>query len=178
MKILILLSLLMMIVGCEDSEMGDLQTYVSDTTAKPKGRIKPLPEFTPYSAFAYSASAQRSPFESPVLFEEGASRSMNLVSPPDENRNPDPLERYSLGDLNLVGTLEKTEEAGLKALVKTHSGSVHMIKEGHYMGKNNGRVISITESKLDLVEVVPNGSGGWISRPQSMGLKASSGVDK
>jgi type IV pilus assembly protein PilP len=85
------------------------------------------------------------------------------------------LESFSLGELTLVGTLSKNT-ATLKALVKTSSGSVHVLEEGQFIGKNNGRVIRVAESKIDIVEVVPNGNGGWISRPQSMGMNVSSGA--
>lgn len=58
MKKIILLSFLF-IVGCSDSNFSDLEVYVQETADKPRGRIKPLPEFKPYSAFSYSASALR-----------------------------------------------------------------------------------------------------------------------
>ena len=73
MKILLLLSVVFL-VACSESNVGDLEEFIAQTTAKPKGRIAPLPEFKPYSAFIYSASAMRSPFESPVVFEEMTSR--------------------------------------------------------------------------------------------------------
>lgn len=176
MKKIILLSFLF-VLGCSDSNMSDLEMYVQETAEKPRGRIKPLPEFKPYSAFAYSASALRSPFESPVAFEESAGHSLDLVDAPDENRLQEPLERYPLNELSLVGTLAKDSQK-LQALIKTDGGSVHMLEEGQYIGKNNGLVINVAESRVDIVEVVPNGSGGWISRPQTMGIKVSSGVNK
>lgn len=176
MKILILISFLF-ILGCSESNISDLEVYVQETSEKPRGRIKPLPEFKPYSAFAYSASALRSPFESPVAFEESSGQTLDLVDAPDESRVRQPLERFPLNELSLVGTLAKDSQK-LQALIKTDSGSVHMLEEGNYIGKNNGLVIKVAESKVEIVEVVPNGSGGWISRPQTMGIKVSSGVNK
>jgi type IV pilus assembly protein PilP len=67
---------------------------------------------------------------------------------------------------------------GLKALIKTLSGSVHLLEQGQYIGKNNGRVINVAETKIDIIEIVPNGSGGWISRPQTMGINESSGENE
>lgn len=176
MKKIILLSFLF-VVGCSDSNIVDLEEYVRETTDKPRGRIKPLPEFKPYSAFAYSASSLRSPFDSPVAYQELANQSSDSVDAPDSNRAKQPLESYPLNELSLVGTLSKSDSS-LKALVKTSGGSVHVIEAGSYLGKNFGRVIQVAESKLDIIETVPNGSGGWISRPQTMGIKASSGVNE
>lgn len=174
MKKLVLLSFIFLSACTGGTDVADLEQFVADTTAKPRGRIKPLPEFKPYSAFIYSASAMRSPFESPVAFEEMAGRFEDNVGAPDLNRGKGPLERYSIGELNLVGTLAKSE-GDLNALILTSSGNVHMAKLGDYMGRNHGRIVNILDAKIDLVEVVPNGNGGWISRPHSMGLKESAG---
>lgn len=79
--------------------------------------------------------------------------------------------------MSLVGTLSKDADGSLKGLVKTQSGNVHMVESGQFMGKNHGRIINISDSKLELIEVVPNGSGGWITRPQTLGLNQSAGGD-
>ena len=176
MKILLLLSVVFL-VACSESNVGDLEEFIAQTTAKPKGRIAPLPEFKPYSAFIYSASAMRSPFESPVVFEEMTSRVDDTVNAPDMNRVKQALENYNLSELSLVGTLSKDADGSLKGLVKTQSGNVHMVESGQFMGKNHGRIINISDSKLELIEVVPNGSGGWITRPQTLGLNQSAGGD-
>jgi type IV pilus assembly protein PilP len=172
MKKLLLLSIVFL-TACSDSGVTDLEEFIAQTTAKPKGRIAPLPEFQPYSAFIYSASAMRSPFESPVAFEALTSRIDDTVDAPDQNRAKQALERYNLSELVLVGTLSKDADGNLKALVKTQTGNVHVVESGQYMGKNHGRIIKINDSKLELIEVVPNGSGGWISRPQTLGLNQS-----
>lgn len=176
MKILILITFVFLF-GCSDSNFSELESYVKETGDKPRGRIKPLPEFQPYSAFSYSASALRSPFESPVAFEENIGISLDSVEPPDSTRPKQTLERYPLNELTLVGTLTNNIQ-GLKALIKTSSGSVHLLEQDQYIGKNNGRVINVAETKIDIVEIVPNGSGGWISRPQTMGIEGSTGENE
>ena len=175
MKQLLLLSLILLTACSQQSDIADLQEFVAKTTNKPKGRIQPLPEFKPYSAFVYSASALRSPFESPALFEELSRKVASSVNAPNENRPKQPLERYQLSELTLVGTLAKDDDGILKALIKTGTGNVHVAQLGEYLGKNNGRIITINESKVEIVEVVPNGSGGWITRPQSLGLDQAAG---
>ncbi len=178
MKKIVFISFLFL-AGCfGGSDVADLEEFVGETTAKPRGRIRALPEFKPYSAFVYGASAMRSPFESPVTFEELSSRFVTTVDAPERSRRKEPLERYALGELSLVGTLSKSEADSLKALIRTNGGNVHVVKVGQYMGKNHGRIIEISETQLSLIEVVPSGSGGWISRPHSMGLNQSAGGDK
>jgi type IV pilus assembly protein PilP len=173
-RILFYLAFSLLVACSSGSDVADLEEFVSATTSKPKGRIPALPEFKPYSAFTYGASALRSPFKSPVIFEEMAAVNQSLVVAPDENRPKDPLERYSLGELTFVGTVAK-DGNNLKALIKTAQGSVLVTEVGAYMGKNNGRIVNVSESQLDIAETVPNGKGGWISRPQSLGLAESGG---
>ena len=83
MKKLILLSFLFLTACSGGTNVADLEQYVADVAAKPRGRIQPLPEFKPYSAFIYSASAMRSPFESPAAFEEMSGRFAESVDAPD-----------------------------------------------------------------------------------------------
>jgi len=173
-RILLFISVGFLVACSSGSDIDDLEEFISQTTSKPRGRIPPLPEFQPYSAFTYSASALRSPFKSPVIFEEMAAISKEEVLAPNLDRRKEPLERYSLGELAFVGTL--TKEAGeLKALIKTTQKSVIMAEVGNYMGKNHGKIVSVTETQVDLVETVPNGSGGWISRPQTLVFTGSGG---
>lgn len=173
MKVILWLSLILLTACGAVTDTSDLESFIAETDAKPRGRIPPMPEFTPYSAFVYGASALRSPFRSPVMFEEIASRLATLVDAPDETRPKQALENYTLGELTLVGSLSKVENGDLKALVQTSAGNVHVVQVGQYLGKNHGKIISINDTQLDLIEVVPNGSGGWITRPHSMGLKES-----
>jgi type IV pilus assembly protein PilP len=32
------------------------------------------------------------------------------------------------------------------------------------MGQNNGKILKISESQLELKEIVPDGLGGWVER--------------
>ena len=138
MKILVFISFIFLTACFGGDDISDLEAFVADTTAKPKGRIKPLPEFQPYSSFVYGASGLRSPFESPVAYSEIANNIASMVEAPDSARRKDVLERYPLGELSLVGTLSKSEDASLSALIKTVSGSVHVVTAGQYMGKIMG----------------------------------------
>lgn len=68
----------------------------------------------------------------------------------------------------MVGTLaQKSDNWGL---VQTNDGTIHRVKSGNYMGRNHGRIIRINEQNIELTELVPNGSGGWIERQQAVAL--------
>jgi type IV pilus assembly protein PilP len=38
------------------------------------------------------------------------------------------------------------------------------------MGQNDGKVISVTATKISLIEIIPDGVGGYIERPAALAL--------
>jgi type IV pilus assembly protein PilP len=143
------------------TEQDDLEEWIAEVKKRPGGRIEPLPEVKPYETFVYNAAEQRSPF--------------SLMSPagpsgvrPDSKRNREFLEQFSLDTLSMVGTLKLSGRA--YGLVQTKDGLVHRVLPGQYMGQNDGKIVSISDSKISLVEIVPDGMGGYMERPAAIGL--------
>jgi type IV pilus assembly protein PilP len=69
----------------------------------------------------------------------------------------------------MVGTLANS--AGLWALVSDADGNVHRVAVDNYMGRNHGRVIELGDTFISLIEIVPDGLGGWLERPKIINLK-------
>ncbi len=159
--------------GCSGSgEFGDLQAYVAEVNARPKGRIEPLPEFKPYESFNYSAAGLRGPFTAPVeikLIKYQQERAKSNVKP-DLQRPKEYLENFSVDAITMVGTLALTED-DVWALLDDAEGGVHRVKVGNYVGRNHGKVISINPGSVDLIEIVPDGHGGWLERPRAIKLQ-------
>lgn len=155
--------------GCGAGEgFSDLQVYMDEVRARPKGSIEPLPKFQPYEPFTYSAASLRSPFQPPVKVELAGSKVGSKNIKPDETRVKQFLEGFNIEVFEMVGTLEN--EAGVFGLVQG-AGGVHRIKVGDYLGRNHGRIVSVDEAKIDVIEIVPDGEGGWLERPRSISLK-------
>jgi type IV pilus assembly protein PilP len=55
-------------------------------------------------------------------------------------------------------------------LVQSKDGLVHKVQPGNYLGQNDGKVTDISASKISLVEIIPDGLGGYIERPASLAL--------
>jgi type IV pilus assembly protein PilP len=43
------------LAGCGQSSQQDLIDFMEETKRRPKGQIEPLPTFSPYQPFTYSA---------------------------------------------------------------------------------------------------------------------------
>lgn len=156
----------------QGSGYSDLDQFMAETRSKPRGFVEPLPEFKAYEAFTYSASDRRSPFEVPVevqltMVDEQPQSNIE----PDLDRPKEVLENFQLTELNMVGTLRRAEQSsGLFALIKDDTGGIHRVRKGNYMGQNYGRVVGVNETRVELIEIVPNGRGGWVERPRSLSL--------
>ena len=62
-------------------------------------------------------------------------------------------------------------EAGKSsALVSSPDGLVSRIVVGNYLGQNYGQVTAVSQDKIELIEVVPDGLGAWIQRPASLAV--------
>lgn len=160
------------LAGCgSGSGFSDLQTYMDEIRARPPGSIEPAPTFLPYESFTYSAAAMRSPFQPPVKIAMLSRPKGSQEIKPDETRVKQFLEGFNIEVFEMVGTL--SNDNGMFALV-SGAGGVHRVKVGDYLGRNYGRIIAIDESKVDVIEIVPDGEDGWLERPRSISLKERS----
>ena len=122
-------------------------------------------------AFIYGAAALRSPFQPPVKVDTVSRVKGAPEVRPDESRVKQFLEGFNIEAFEMVGTL--SNDSGFFARVGG-AGGVHRVKVGDYLGRNHGRVVSVDEAKIDVIEIVPDGDQGWLERPRSLTLKERS----
>jgi type IV pilus assembly protein PilP len=172
MKVILLIptALLTLLTGCSGKHsQQDLVDFINETKRRPTGQIEPMPSFAAYKAYEYSASRLRNPFEQPIPGHEDVLVKADSNVKPDFNRPKELLEEFSFASLSMVGTFEKN--GTLWALIDDGAGQVHPIKEGNYLGKNHGKVVSATRSQISVIEIVTDGLDGWIERPRTLTLK-------
>lgn len=148
--------------GCSSRD-SELDAFIAATKKEPGGRVEPLPEVKPYESFAYEAQNLRSPF-----MPGGSGSASASAVRPDSKRNREFLEQFSLDTLRMVGTLKLGGQN--YGLVKTKDGLVHRVLPGNHMGQSEGKILSIEPSRISLVEIVPDGLGGYMERPASLAL--------
>jgi type IV pilus assembly protein PilP len=144
------------------SRDADLSRFIEATQREPGGRVEPLPEVKPYEAYVYADQDQRSPFV------PGGSGGANANLRPDAHRNREYLEQFSLDTLKMVGTLNLG--GNHYGLVQTRDGRVHRVVVGEHVGTNDGKITDITAAKIALIEIIPDGLGGYIERPAALSL--------
>lgn len=164
-RVLLLISCALSVSACS-SDMDDLDRYINEIKAKPGGRIEPLPEITPYEIFTYVADAEG--VRSPFLPDTPQAAATGTGARPDAERSPEFLESFPLDTLRMVGTLNMGDTT--YGLVQTSDGLIHRVVPGHYMGQNDGRITAISESGIDMVEIISDGIGGYLERDAAIGL--------
>ena len=177
----LLVAALVVLVGCAQRDMTDLQQFVETTKrTTPVKKPDPPPEIKPYTPFAYTAQGVKDPFiVAPFAQEEeleltqalAAQQSSNYTGVrPDPNRVREELEKYSLGSLKMMGTFRMGSNNELWALILAPDGVVHRVQNNNYLGTNHGKIVDITEQRLDLREIVPDGPGRWQERDAFLSL--------
>lgn len=168
----VLASLVVLASGCgrsvasspdvADSE-SDLNAWVAEVDKRPPPPLDPLPVMQQFETFEYAAQGLRDPF-SRAFRDEGGSGPR-----PDSNRPKQKLEEFPLDSLDMVGTIGRG--SGLVALVKAPDKMTYRVRPGAYLGQSDGRVTGVSEDRIDLVELVNDGAGGWLERPASIALE-------
>jgi type IV pilus assembly protein PilP len=154
-------------LGACSADMDDLRAYIDEVKARPGGIIAPLPQVVPAPSFAYEPGQRRSPFM-PETPQTRASNDPDAIQGPDPNRPREFLEQFPLDTLRMVGTMAGVD--GAFGLVQTADGLIYRVAIGHHLGQNYGRVTSISEAEIELVEIISDGIGGYLERPAAIGL--------
>ena len=162
------------LAGC-GGDMTDLEKFVVEARSAGKSPIEPLPVIQPHATYRYDSTGLRDPFE-PILFGGGPAPRSDTTEParvaggpqPDFNRPREALEAFPLDSLRMVGVLER--QGRRWALIKAPDGTIHRVTTGNHMGQNHGRIVKITESRVELIELAPTGLGGWTERSASLAL--------
>jgi len=149
--------------------MSDLRQYVAEVKSRPPAKLSPIPEIKKAETFLYEADGRRSPFVPQSVAEPQIPQNVVDDGPtPDLNRPREELESYSLDSLRMVGTVEQADQTW--GLVQTKDGTIHRVRVGNYMGMNHGRIIRISEEKIELMELIPKGDGGYLEKTAALSV--------
>lgn len=150
------------LAGCSSKD-SELDRFLQQTKQEPPGGVEPLPEVKPFDSFAYTAQLMRSPFQ-----PGGTGNSSMPTVRPDDRRSREFLEAFAIDTLKMVGTMQT---AGRNyGLVQTSDGRLYKVLPGNHIGQNEGRITSIEPSRINIVEIVPDGLGGFMERSAALAL--------
>lgn len=143
-----------------DQKMQQIRSEKSQPVPPP-----PVPE--KIEDFTYNANTLRSPFMPPsLLIEMNRTDKIKGVTR-DETRIKEPLEQFEIGQLVYKGII--VSSTGEKyGLVQRPDGIVESVKVGNHLGKNDGRIVEITPTQMNLIELIPDSRVGYVEKPSSI----------
>jgi type IV pilus assembly protein PilP len=118
------------------------------------------------ATFRYEPQERRDPFESLVKEKPLVKEWQPVVDP---NRPREPLERFDISALKLVGIL--WGDLGRRALLRAPDDKGYFVNVGMYMGLKGGRVISIDDDRLVVEEHYKDLEGNIVSKTLSLPLR-------
>jgi type IV pilus assembly protein PilP len=176
MRNLAIITTVLFLAACGGDEHQDLKEELKTLTKDLHGGIKPLPVVNPYEPVPYRAFDLPDPFGAAKieLAVAAAAKSKGSgANAPDANRPREPLEAYPLESLKMVGTLAQKDVTF--ALVRADA-SVYRVKVGNYLGQNFGVITGITETQINLKELVQDASGDWTERKIALQMVETEGA--
>lgn len=162
LSVLPMLGLASVLSAC-GGDMSDLEQFIDTTKNKHHGSVEQLPEFPPHVTFEYTYVDVRDPFR-PQTDANVSSASQSTVGGPrpEAQRLKEPLESYPVDSLKMVGLLQQKSQTW--GLVKDPDGTIHRVQPGNFAGQNHGKIVAVSETRIDIVELVPDGLSGWVNR--------------
>jgi type IV pilus assembly protein PilP len=149
------------LAGCGRST-ADLEAWVAEVKARPAPPLDPLPPLRTFPPVEYTADTLRDPFSAPVGNRDSSGPR------PDPNRRKEALEAFPLDALRMVGTIGTG--ANTIALVLAPDKVTHRVRVNNHLGQSDGRVASVAAERIEIVELVSDGAGGWLERQASLAL--------
>ena len=159
--------------GCGSSGEDELRQWMANERAQAKPRITPISEPKQFLPQPYAAEEGMEPFNvlklTQALRRESAQVASNAaLIAPEMARRKEPLEAFPLDAMAMVGSMNKN---GKPTALLTVDKLLYQVQLGNYLGQNYGRITAITETSIQLREIVQDPTGDWIERTTSLELQ-------
>ena len=164
------LFLLSILSGCGDGGLDEVKNWMQEVRSQTPVAVQKLSEPKKFVPFTYAGKEELDPYNPTKLSVALAKMQANSNSgiKPDLDRRKEPLESYPLDSIKMVGTLEKP---GLSYALLQVDKTVFQAKVGNYIGQNFGMITKITDTEVELKEIVRDASGEWTERKAKLELQ-------
>jgi len=166
------MALLGVLAGCEGEEQQEVRQWMEEVRRQTPVTVQKVSEPKKFTPFVYERKDEIDPF-SPIKLSAALAKldaKSNSALKPDLERRREPLEEFPLDAIKMVGTLQKP---GLSYALLQVDRSVFQAKVGNYVGQNFGMVTKITDTEVELREIVRDAAGDWVERKAKLELQES-----
>lgn len=159
------------LAGCS-GDQEEIQGWMQQEAQRIKPHVEPIHPPRKFEPEAYVGASGADPFSVGKMISgtRAGSNGSNALLAAEMKRRKDPLEAYPLDSMKMVGLVIRQGQP--HALIKVDN-LLHYVKVGDYLGQNFGKITHITETEIDLREIVQDASGEWVESTSSLQLQES-----
>ncbi|MEK9775887.1 MAG: pilus assembly protein PilP [Quisquiliibacterium sp.] len=161
-RTILAIAVLPLLAACGDDQQ-ELRIWMQEQRARMPVRITKVEPPKKYEPYRYQSAARSDPFGAPVMVARAASKLQ-----PDAKRRREALESFPLDTIRMVGRIASAER--VHALLQV-GDMVYQARVGNYAGQNHGKITSVTEGEVRLVETVQDAAGDWVERETVLKLQ-------
>lgn len=174
-RVLTLTLMLIFVTGlsaCTERETStQLQAWIntqrSNRTVLPQRAI-PSPIFQP---LPYRADTDHTPFgRVQTIATLDTNNSDTVRTRPKQRGGVQALEDFSLESIKMIGTISR--DGRHHALLRVN-GIVYLARIGDYLGRDFGVIRRISDTEIELEELLPAAEGRWTHRQATLALQGS-----
>ncbi|QNP49847.1 pilus assembly protein PilP [Diaphorobacter aerolatus] len=164
---------LALLSGCSSDEDSELRSWMAHQRATIKPKITPIEEPKQFIPAAYNIDSAQDPFEA-MRLTQALKRDSNTSSvnsgliTPELARRKEPLEAHPLDAIHMVGSMNKN---GVPIALIRVDKLIYQVRVGNHLGQNYGLVTKISETNVQLREIVQDTTGDWIERQATLDLQ-------
>jgi type IV pilus assembly protein PilP len=155
--------------GC-GGDHEELRQWMDAQRRQVKPDVSPLEAPKKFRPQEYAAGDGIEPFSAQKLtiaLKQEARQPSSLMAA-EANRRKEPLEAFPLDGMSMVGSVVK--QGRTFALLRV-GALLYQVKAGDYIGQNYGKITKISETGIELREIVQDAVGEWIERPATLQLQ-------
>ena len=161
--------LLALLAGC-GAENEELQEWIERQRREVKPNVSPLSPPKKFEAQPYASAQAVDPFSNQKLSValKVEAKQPNSMLGAELSRRKEPQEPNPLDSMSMDGSDHK--QAQPFALLRVDN-LLYQVKLGEHIGQNYGRIMKITETQIELREIVQDAAGEWIERTSTLQLQ-------
>lgn len=158
--------------GCVGSDQDDLQRWMTEQRAQAHPTVPPISAPKKFTPQAYSEGAALEPFNMQRLTQalrgDATQPNRSGLIAPELLRRKEALEAFPLDAMAMVGSMNRN---GKQTALVNVDKLLYQVKVGNHLGLNYGLITRITETEVDLREIVQDATGEWIERVATLQLQ-------
>ncbi len=156
----------------DDQELAAQRKSMAEVRQQIRPIVQQVPEPKEFIPYSYESRTQIDPFDvQKVVMAVSRSQQVRATAStirPDLERRREVLEGYPLDQIKMVGTMRQNK---VDVALLNSGGATHLVRVGNYVGQNFGLVTGISETEVQIKEIVQDAAGEWVERPTKLELQ-------